>query len=123
MVEIIAVPALLAGIYALWVVGRSDLLRLIQGVRHVRGAVVRHDMNGDGFVPVYEFAHGTVMRQVSGKTASAKPQPPLGTSAMLSFPKRRPDLARVPNPFARSIMYAGFAAWLGFFSDLIFGWL
>ena len=123
MVEIIAIPATLIGLYALWIVGGPDLLRLIQGVYHVRGQVTRHEAGSDGFTPVYEFEHDGVMREVAGFTAQATPKPAVGSIAMLSYPRRRPDLARTPRPFVRTIMYAGFAAWLAFFSDLWLRWL
>lgn len=123
MIEIIAIPALLAGLYALSIVGWPDLLRMIQGTCTVRGEVVRHKSGPDGFVPVYEFAHEGVMREADGFTASATPRPPIGSSAPLNYPRRRPDLARTPRPFARTVTYAGFAAWIVIFSDLWLGWL
>lgn len=123
LVDLIAWPATLIGLYGLWVVGWSDFLRLAQGVRHVRGKVVRHVPDAAGYLPVYEFDHGGIMREVTGKVGHTSPKPPVGNSSPLSYPKRRPDLARTPDPFARSIMYAGFAAWLGFFTDLLFRWI
>lgn len=123
LVDLIAWPATLLGIYALWVVGWSDFLRLVQGVRYTRGIVVRHVSSASGLVPVYEFGHDGIMREATGRVGHTSPQPPVGSSSPLSYPKRRPDLARTPEPFARSIMYAGFAAWLGFFTDLLFRWI
>lgn len=123
MVQAIAIPATLIGLYALWVVGRIDFLRLIQGVYHTRGRVVRHVSGDGGFVAVYAFDHAGIGQEAKARLAFPKPEPAVGTSSLLSYPKRRPDLARTPEPFARSIMYAGFAAWLGFFSDLWLGWL
>lgn len=123
MVELIAILATVPALYALWVVGRTDLLRLVQGVRHVRGTVVRHAFGTDGFVPVYQFHDGARLHEVVGLIAHTSPKPPVGSAALLSYPKRRPDLARLPQQFARSMLYAGFAAWLGLFTDLWFGWL
>lgn len=123
MVDFIAIPALLAGLYALWIVGWPDALRLTQGVRHVYGQVVRHDAGGDGYVAIYAFtAHGRKC-EVRAFTGHTSPTPPIGTRQLLGYPTKRPDLARPPQTFARSLMYAGFAAWLGFFSDLLLGWL
>ena len=122
LLELIAIPALLAGLYALWIVGKPDLLRLVQGTRHVRGRVSRHHEGSDGFVPVYQFRHDGRTHEAKGRTAQAKPQPPVETGVMLSYPAKRPDLARPPDHFARAIMYLGFAAWIGIFSDLLLGW-
>jgi hypothetical protein len=122
MVELIAVLATLPALYALWMVGRTDLLRIVQGVRHARGTVVRHAFGSDGFVPVYEFRDGNSTREALGPTAHASPQPPVGSTRMLSYPSRRPDLARTDQTFARGLMYAGFVAWLGLFGNLVFNW-
>lgn len=122
MVELIAILATVPALYALWVVGRPDLLRFLQGVRHVRGTVVRHAFGSDGFVPIYQFHDGVALREIAGHTAHTSPQPPVGRTAWLSYPKRRPDLARQPQTFARTMLYAGFAAWLGLFTDLLFNW-
>ena len=122
MIELIAGAATLVGIYGLYVVGWNDFLRLVQGVYFTRGTVVRHIDGDEGFVPVYEFDHGGIMREAHGRLAHASPTPPVGTSSSLSYPKRRPDLARPPEPFIRTIMYGGFAVWIGFFTDLLFGW-
>lgn len=122
MVEFIAIPATLLGIYALWLVGWDDFLRLVQGVHHTRGQVISHALGSDGFVAVYEFEHQGVMREVRAKVAHASPQPPVGTSSALSYPRRRPDLARPPETFGRIIMYGAAAAWIGFFSDLWLRW-
>ncbi|GAA0265510.1 hypothetical protein GCM10009127_00970 [Alteraurantiacibacter aestuarii] len=123
MVEIIAVPALVAGLYALWIVGSPDLLRLTQGTSHVRAKVSRHESGSDGFVAIYRFQLREKMCEVPGPTAHVSPTPPVGSERVLSFPARRPDLARPPAPYMRSFMYLGFAAWLGFFSDLMFHWM
>lgn len=123
MVELIAILATVPALYALWLVGRTDLLRLVQGVRHVRGTVVRHAFGSDGFVPVYQFDDGAGLREVTGTTAHTSPEPAVGSSTLLSYPSRRPDLARPPQTFARGILYAGFAAWLGLFTDMLFNWL
>ena len=123
MVEFIAIPALLAGFYALWIVGWPDLLRLLQGTWTKRGEVVRHKSGADGFVPVYEFEHEGIVREVDGFTAHATPKPPVGGTILLNYPRQRPDLARPPRPFARTITYFGFAAWITIFSDLWLGWL
>lgn len=123
MVEFIAIAAILVGIYGLWVVGWNDFLRLVQGTYFVRGTLARHIDGDEGFVAVYEFDHGGIMREAHGRVAHPSPTPPIGTTSLLSYPKRRPDLARTPEPFGRSIMYIGFAIWLGIFTDLLFGWM
>ena len=123
MVEIIAWPALLIGLYALYVVGWPDVLRVVQGTHKTVGTVARHKTGHDGYTAIYEFEHRGVMREAEAFTAFPEPRPRVGSTAILNYPARRPDLARTPRPFARSLMYAGFAAWLGFFSDLLFRWL
>lgn len=123
MVEVIAAIAVLGGLYALWVVGWPDLLRVVQGVRHVWGTVVRHDQSSDGFVPVFAFEHDGRMREVRGFTAHASPTPAVGTRHLLNHPARRPDLARPPQTFQRALLYGGFAAWLALFSDLWLDWM
>lgn len=123
MIDLIAILATIAGIYGLWVVGQIDFLRLVQGVYYARGKIVRHIDGDEGFVPVYEFDHGGIRKQVQGRLAHPSPTPPIGTNSMLSYPKKRPDLARAPAVFARSVMYGGFAAWLAIFSDLWLGWM
>lgn len=122
MIEIIAIPAILAGLYALWVVGWNDLLRITQGTAYARARVVEHQSGSDGFVPIFAFQFGNRTIRVPGPTAYAKPTPPEGASEVLSFPAKRPDLARPPHPFARSLLYMVFAAWFAFFSDLWLGW-
>jgi hypothetical protein len=122
MIEIIAIPAILVGLYALYVVGWNDLLRVLQGTSYARARVVEHHSGSDGFVPIYAFQYGQRSFRLPGPTAHAQPTPPVGESEVLSFPSRRPDLARPPQPLARILLYAGFAAWLAFFSDLLLGW-
>lgn len=122
MVELIAIPALLVGLYALWIVGTPDLLRLVQGVRRVRARVVRHRSGPDGFTAIYAFQHRERTCEVPAETAHASPTPPAGTEQVLSYPAKRPDLARPPQVLARALLYFGFAGWLGFFSELLFGW-
>lgn len=122
MVELIAILALAPALYALWIVGRTDLLRLVQGSGYARGAVVRHELGSDGYVPVYSFERGGATYLVRGPTAHAAPRPAVGSTDVLVFPRRRPDLARPPQAFARTLMYAGFAAWFAFFGDLLFDW-
>lgn len=123
MIDLIAIAATIIGLYGLWVVGRTDFLRLVQGVYYARGKIVRHVDGDEGFVPVYEFDHGGVKKLVHGRVAHASPSPPIGTNSVLSYPKKRPDLARTPAVFARSIMYGGFAAWLAIFTDLWLNWI
>ncbi len=122
MIEFIALPAILVGIYALYVVGWNDLLRVLQGTSYARAKVVEHHSGSDGFVPIYAFQYGERSFRVPGPTAHARPTPPVGENEVLSFPAKRPDLARPPQPLARILLYAGFAAWLGFFSDLLWNW-
>ncbi len=122
MVQLIAIPAVLIALYALWVVGRTDLLRLTQGVRRVRARVVRHVSGSDGFTPIFAFQHGERSFEIPGQTAYAKPTPEAGSNVVLTYPAKRPDLAREPHPLARGLMYALFAAWIAFFSDLWLGW-
>ncbi len=122
MIEIIAYPAILAGAYALWIVGMPDFLRVAKGTVHVRSRVSRHMPGPDGFVPIFAFHHDGRSCEVPGPVASATPTPAVGTGQLLSFPAGRPELARVPAPFARSLLYCLFAAWLGFFTDLAFNW-
>ena len=121
MVRVISALAIAFALYALWIVARPDLLRLVQGTRSVRGRVVEHVGSADGFVPIYAFQDGARPCRVPGATAHAQPTPPLGSECVLSYPKKRPDLAREPAPLMRSILYAGFAAWILFFADLGFG--
>ena len=123
MVEFVAIPAIAVALYALAIVGKPDLLRLMQVTRQVRARVIDHVGTSDGWVPLYSFQDGARSVQVTGDTASPKTQPPVGSEHWLSYPKKRPDLAREPAPLMRTIMYAGFAAWIGFFSDLWLGWL
>ncbi|TIX49191.1 hypothetical protein [Alteraurantiacibacter aquimixticola] len=122
MIEFIAIPALLAGLYALYAVGWNDALRLLQGTAYARAKVVDHHSGSDGFVPIFAFQYAERSFQVPGPTAFAQPTPALGESMVLSFPAKRPDLARPPHPFARSLLYLAFAAWLAFFSDLWLNW-
>ncbi|MFC3096625.1 hypothetical protein [Alteraurantiacibacter palmitatis] len=123
MFKVLLIAALLPALYALVLFGWPDLLRVVQGVRHVRGTVVRHDLSTDGFVPVFQFLNGTVTHEVRGRTASINPQPPVGSVHWLSHPRRRPDLARLPDTFPRTMMYGLLAAWLALFSDMAFDWL
>ena len=123
MIEIIAIPAILIGLYVLWVVGWNDFLRVLQGTSYARAKVVEHQSGSDGFVPVFAFQYGERSFSVNGPTAYAKPTPPVGSSEVLSFPAKRPDLARPPHVFARSMLYLVFAAWFAFFSDLWLNWL
>lgn len=123
MTKVIAAFAVLAALYALWIVGRADLLRLVQGVRYVTATVVRHDASSDGFVPIYEFTRAGIRQEVPGFTAHASPKPAVGTRLVLGHPARRPDLARPQQRFARTLMYAGFAAWIGLFADIWLGWI
>ena len=123
MVEFIAWPALLIGLYALAIVGWPDVLRVVQGTHKAVGKVARHKTGPDGFTAVYEFDYRGVIGETDAFTAFAEPKPPVGSTAILNYPSRRPDLARTERPFARTLMYLGFAAWLGFFSDLLFRWL
>lgn len=123
MVEIITIPALVLGLYALWIVGMPDFLRIAQGVRHVRARVVKHVSGPDGYNAIYAFQHGHRTCEVPAPTAYASPKPAVGSEELLSYPRRRPDLARPPQPLGRFLLYFFFAAWLGFFSDLLFGWL
>ena len=123
MVEFVAIPAIAAALFALAIVAKPDVLRLVQGTRHVRARVIDHVGTSDGFVPLYSFQDAGRSVQVTGDTASAKPEPPVGTTAPLNYPAKRPDLAREPAPLMRAVLYAGFAAWIGFFSDLWLGWL
>ena len=122
MVELIAAPAILVGLYALWIVGTPDLLRLVQGVRHVRARVVRHRSGPDGFTAIYAFQNRERTCEVPAPTAQASPTPAVGSEQLLSYPAKRPDLARPPQPLARTLLYLGFAGWLGFFGELLFGW-
>lgn len=122
MIEIIAIPALLAGAYALVHVGWNDFLRIIQGTSYARAKVVEHYSGSDGYVPIFAFQYGDRAIRVPGPTAHAQPTPAVGESMVLSFPAKRPDLARPPHPLARSLLYIAFAAWLAFFSDLWLNW-
>lgn len=122
IVELIAILATAPAIYALWAVARIDLLRLVQGARFVRGTVVRHELGSDGFTPIYQFDDGQGPREARGTTAHVNPQPPVGSSTALTYPRRRPDLARPPQNFARFILYAALIAWIGLFTDLLFNW-
>ena len=123
MVELIAIPATLLGLYALWIVGRNDALRVIQGVRHVRARVVRHHSGPDGFTAIYAFQHRERTCEVPAQTAFAAPSPQVGDTVMLSYPAKRPDLARDAQPLARFLLYALFAGWIVLFSDLWLNWL
>jgi hypothetical protein len=122
MVEFIAWPALIVALLALVSVGKPEFLRFVQGTRHVHGQVVRHQSGSDGYVPIFAFRHDGRTMEVSGLVAQPSPKPPVGSSQLLSYPKKRPDLARPPAPLGRTLMYFAFAAWIGFFSDLLFDW-
>lgn len=123
MVELIAWPALLLGLYSLYIVGWPDLLRVVQGNHKAVGTVARHRSGPDGYTPVYAFDYRGTVREAEGPTAHPTPLPPVGSTVVLNFPARRPDLARAPDHFRRAILYLGFAAWLAFFSDLLFNWI
>ena len=123
MVAIVSILAIGFALYALWIVGRPDMLRLLQGTRHVRARVVDHVNTSDGFLPLFAFQDGARSVQVTGMTAHASPTPPVGSDTMLSYPKKRPDLAREAAPLMRTLLYIAFAAWIGFFADLWLGWL
>ena len=123
MIALVSILAIGIALYALAIVGWPDALRLVQGTRHVRARVTGHVNTSDGFVPLYSFQDGARSVQVNGATAHASPTPAVGTDMMLSYPKQRPDLAREAAPLMRTLLYAAFAAWIAFFSDLWLGWL
>ena len=122
MVEFIAWPALIVALLALVSLAKPEFLRFVQGVHHVQGHVVRHQSGSDGFVPIYAFRHEGRTIEVPGMVAHASPKPSVGSPQVLNFPKKRPDLARPPAPLGRTLMYLAFAAWIAFFSDLLFDW-
>lgn len=122
MVYLFAAIALLPAAFGLWAVGRTDLLRLVQGVGYARATVVRHELGTGGYAPIYRFQRGATVHEVRGQVAHLNPDPPLGTGVVLSFPRRRPDLARTPQTFQRVVLYGGLAAWVALFGDIAFGW-
>ena len=84
MVEFVAIPAIAVALYALAIVGKPDLLRLMQGTRQVRARVIDHVGTSDGWVPLYSFQDGARSVQVTGDTASPKTEPPVGSEHWLS---------------------------------------
>lgn len=123
MAQLLAAIAVFAGFYAFVIAGWNDALRLVQGARHVWATVERHELGPDGYVPVYVFIYAERTQSVRGPVAHAFPKPAIGTRSLLSFPARRPDLARPRQTFARTLMYLAFAAWFTVFSDMWLRWL
>ena len=119
------IPLFLAAVaYGTWVVVRFDILRALQGTRHVRATITAHQpIAGDGLLPVYTFTDRGRRIEVVGRPSREPAPPPLGTSELLLYPAKRPDMARTERTFPRAVIYIAMAAGVAVFGDLLFGWL
>ncbi len=89
---------------------REDWKFLRLGRAHVRATVSGHkrslDEGHENFAAQFRFAtdHGETI-QITDAVLQNTAEPPVGTTVDLVYPNGRPDLARRPRPFLRSMIY------------------
>ena len=114
-------------LFALWAIARRDWVRWGAVMREVDAAVTGHrtsrDGDGNHYAAIYAFQAEGARHEAIDEVYSARPVPPIGQRRRLTYPARRPDLARVPRPALWLAVYGLLLGLIGVFAAKLLGWI
>jgi hypothetical protein len=114
-------------LFALWAIGRHDLVRLRAISRSVDAEVIGHRISRDGdgtsYAATYRFSAEGETHEVHDAVLNSSPRPSVGTRVKLNYPFGRPDLARVSRPWTWLFVYATLLFMLAILIARAAGWI